>query len=88
MFCQELLQNPTFQTVSALFENAAVSEFLATQPHETKAREFVYQKVLAHREFIASLANYIEAMREATAPDQSELSQDDQTVLNIYREND
>lgn len=82
-YSETLLNDPSFQFIVATFEGQLVQEMLATKPHESKLREYVYAKIQAHREFISSLASFVKERDEARKPppDQSE---DDPTVHNIY----
>lgn len=85
-YCETLVSDPTFQFISAYFEQNAVGELLATKPHETKTREGIYARVSAHREFLSCLMEFIQKKHqaEAPAPDQTEVL-DDPSVHDIYR---
>lgn len=83
-YCEQLLQNPTFQFISGYFEQGAVGELLATKPHETKTRESIYARVTAHREFLNLLVHFVQQKKEATEP-QPDQSDDDPTVHEIYK---
>lgn len=84
-YCEQLLQDPTFQFLSGYFEQEAVANLLATQPHELKLRESIYARISAHREFLAKMAEFVSKKNDAVEPkDQSE-SIDDPTVHDIYK---
>lgn len=82
-YCEGLIQDPSFQFVSAFFEQQLVAELLASKPHETKAREFIYSKISAHREFLSSLADFVKERDEAQQPQPDHLD-DDPSVHNIH----
>jgi hypothetical protein len=82
-FCENLLNETHFQFVAAYFEQNLLAEMLATKAHEAKAREFIYAKIMAHREFLSSLANFVKEKDEARKPHQDHLD-DDPSVHNIY----
>jgi hypothetical protein len=67
-YADQLLAHPQFQYLSAHFEQALVSEMLATSPQESKRREYIYSKIQAHREFLTHLVEFIKARNEALAP--------------------
>lgn len=83
-FCETLLTSPDFQFICAYHEQQAVGELLGTEPHETKRREAVYARILAHREFLLQLKSLVEqrdAARDPKPVDQLE----DETVHEIYK---
>lgn len=82
-YCETLLSEPLFQFVAAYFEQQLVGELLATKPPEMKAREYVYAKIQAHREFLSALANFVKEKDEARTP-KPDHSDDDPTVHDIY----
>lgn len=68
-FCSNLLQDPTFQSLQALYENSCVAETLTTKPHEVKLREFQYTKVIAFREFTDFLKKFVKQKDQAIEPE-------------------
>lgn len=84
-FCETLLLNPTFQFLSGWFEQSSVAELLATQPHETKSRESIYNKITAHREFLSLLKEMVDKKNAALAPHQTD-PLDDPSVHEIYKD--
>jgi hypothetical protein len=83
-FCEQLLQNPTFQFICAYFEQNAAGEFLSTKGHELKSREAIYARVQAHREFLTMLGGFVSKKNEAVT-EQPDHSDDDPTVHDIYK---
>lgn len=83
-FSEQLLNEPDFQFLSAYYEQRLYEEFMASQPHETKRREATYNRLSAHRDFIAMLAHFAKQKQDAETP--SELDEiDDPSVHDIYR---
>jgi hypothetical protein len=84
-YCERLLADPTFQFISAFFEQTAVGEMLSTQAHEQKRRESIYARVLAHGEFKSQMKEFVDKMLELTAQKPKDQSDpDDPTVHEIY----
>lgn len=85
-YCEGLLSDPTFQSLSAYFEQVAVEELLASKPHETKLRESIFARVSAHRDFLSMLGDFVKQKHEAEKPpaDQTEVL-DDPSVHEIYK---
>lgn len=67
-YADAVLADPTFQYLSASFEQSLVAELLATQPPESQRREYVYTKIQAHREFLTHLVEYVKLKNEAIKP--------------------
>lgn len=67
-YADHLLADPTFQYLSAGFEQGLVAELLATKPLEADRREYIYTKIAAHREFLTHLVEYVKAKNEALKP--------------------
>jgi hypothetical protein len=86
-YCEQLLVNHFFQFLSADFEQTAIAELLNTKPHEIKAREAIYARITAHREFLLSVKQFIDKKEQALQPEQDQ-SDDDPTVHEIYRKVD
>lgn len=86
-YSEQLLTDPTFQFISAFFEQTAAAELLATKPHETKLRESIYARVAAHREFLSTLHSFVKQKDEVLAkkaPTDHLDEIDDPAVHNIY----
>lgn len=86
-YCEQVLQNPTFQFLSARFEQQFADEWAASEPHENKKRDAAYFSIKAHREFLTYMATFVKAKNEALAkqdpPDHLDLI-DDPNVHDIY----
>lgn len=85
-YCEQMLAHPTFQFISAFYEQSAIGEMLSTKPDEKQKREDIYARVIAHHQFIAQLNDFVSKKRELTehtlTADQSD--NDDPTVHAIY----
>lgn len=84
-YCEQLLTDPTFQWLSAYFEQNAVGEMLSTKPHETKLRESIYARVTAHHEFLAMVKDFVIKKHEAIEPKETD-DIDDPSVHDIYKD--
>lgn len=84
-YCNALLADPTFKYLSGYFEANAVAGLLSTQPHETKLRESIYARVLAHREFLNMLIGFAQEKADADQPTPDQTDFDDPSVHNIYK---
>lgn len=60
-FSKELLGAEAFQALVAMFRQQCAADILRTQPHETKAREFLYATSRGFDEFEGLLAKFAEA---------------------------
>lgn len=85
-YCDNLITDPHFQFLSAHYEKRCIDDLLATKSHEAKAREALYSKITAHREFIETLVEWIKMKNEAVKkqnPDHTDII-DDPSVHDIY----
>jgi hypothetical protein len=89
-FSKELLGSETFQALVAMFRQQCAADILRTQPHEVKAREFIYATCRGFDEFEGLMAKFAEAFDSLpqhqdnnttrTAPDPI----DDPSVHDLY----
>lgn len=73
-FCKELLGAEGFQALMTMYKQQCAVDILNTQPHETKAREFIYASSQGFESFI-----YL-ARKFAMAFDKLPQHQDNQLV--------
>jgi hypothetical protein len=89
-FSKELLGAEGFQALVAMFRQQCAADILKTQPHETKAREYIYASCQGFEEFLGLAAKFAEAFDklpqhqdnnpDTSAPDPL----DDPSVHDIY----
>ena len=59
--CKRVLSDDTFNQLFREYSDASLAAIVASQPHETKAREFEYAKLQALIGFSNYLAGFVEA---------------------------
>jgi hypothetical protein len=60
-FSKELLGAEGFQALVAMYRQQCAADILKTQPHETKAREFIYASCQGFEEFLGLAAKFADA---------------------------
>jgi hypothetical protein len=60
-FSKELLGAEAFQALVAMYRQQCAADILKTQPHETKAREFIYASCQGFEEFLGLAAKFADA---------------------------
>lgn len=82
-YCQSLLGDPDFNTLSNMFEAREVSSMLATKRDATKQREEHFATLLAVRAFVEFMADLVRSKNELTEP-KVEDTTDDPRVHDIH----
>lgn len=87
-FCKELLSAEAFQALVQMHSQQCAADILATQPSETKHREFIYASYQGFESFLGLAKKFADAFDklpqhqpDAPAPDQDI---DDPSVHDIY----
>lgn len=89
-FCKELLGAEAFQALVQMHSQQCAADILATQPHETKSREFTYASYQGFESFLALAKKFAEAydklpQHQDNSPAVTALDQfDDPSVHDIY----
>jgi hypothetical protein len=91
-FCKELLGAEAFQALVQMHSQQCAADILATQPHETKAREGIYAAYQGFESFLGLTKKFADAYDklphlqniDAPAPGQIDDEFDDPSVHDIY----
>jgi hypothetical protein len=91
-FCNELLGAEAFKALVAMYEQQCAVDILNTQPHETKARDYIHASHQGFQSFLGLTRKFADAFNklpqhqenQSDAPDQSEDDLDDPSVHDIY----
>jgi hypothetical protein len=65
---KKILNDDTFNTLFKEYSDLSLQSIVASQPHETKAREFEYAKLTALKGFAEYLAGFVLAAHNIINP--------------------
>jgi hypothetical protein len=91
-FCKELLGAEAFKALVAMFEQQCAVDILNTQPHETKARDYIHASHQGFQSFLGLTRKFADAFdqlpqhqdNQSAAPGHDEEDLDDPSVHDIY----